>query len=1524
MQHEATPETGLYDPAYEHDACGVGFVCHLSGEPTHRIVRQGLEILENLDHRGACGCDEETGDGAGILIQLPHRFLKARCLEEGFRLPGPGEYGAGVVFLPKARTSAAFCKAKVEEIVEAEGQRLLGWRRVPANSDVLGASSGAKEPDVWQVFVGRGEDVSAEGAFERKLYVIRKRLERIIARSDVQDKEVFYVTDLSTRTLVYKGMLTTGQLARYYPDLGDPLVESALAMVHSRFSTNTLPQWKLAHPFRFLCHNGEINTLRGNVNWMNAREALFTSKLFGDDMAKLLPVLDVGASDSATLDNAVELLFHTGRQLPHVIAMMVPEAWERHEEMSEAKRAFYAYHACLMEPWDGPATIPFTDGRFIGAVLDRNGLRPSRYTVTQGGLLVMASEAGVLDIAPEDVAYKGRLQPGRMLLADLEEHRIVPDEEIKERLAARKPYGDWLKENLIELDKLPSPAQRNGHAHVDALPLRTRQRIFGYTREDVRMLLAPMGAGGKEALGSMGDDAPIAVLSDRPRPLYDYFKQLFAQVTNPPLDAIREELVTSLFSYLGREGDLFDEGPGHGRQLRLGGPVLSAEQITQIRALQHPSLRTRTLPMLFDVEAGGDGLEKALNDLCRAASEAIEAGDTILVLSDRDADDKKTPIPALLATAAVHHHLIRKGQRTQAGLVVESGEPREVHHLALLIGYGAGAVHPYLALQTVRHLAEAGEIEDADADAAEKKYIKAAHKGILKVMSKMGISTLQSYQGAQIFEALGVGSRLIRRYFPGTASRLEGIGLDVLAEDARTRHRHAFPGTLPDVPLDLDAGGRYQWRRGGEHHLFNPLTIAKLQQATRDRSPETYKEYADAINDQRRRLGTIRGLLEFKEDERTSVPLDEVEPWMEIVKRFKTGAMSYGSISLETHQALAEAMNEIGGRSNTGEGGEDPQRYARESPRRSRIKQVASGRFGVTSAYLASADEIQIKMAQGAKPGEGGQLPGEKVYPWIAKVRHSTPHVGLISPPPHHDIYSIEDLAQLIHDLKNANPQARISVKLVSEVGVGTIAAGVAKGKADLVLISGHDGGTGASPQTSIAHAGIPWELGLSETHQTLVRNGLRSRIRVECDGQLKTGRDVAVAALLGADEFGFSTAPLVAMGCIMMRKCHLNTCPVGIATQDPELRKKFTGQPEHVVNFFYLVAQELREIMARLGFRTVAEMTGRVDRLQARELVDHPKARHLDLSPILFKADVPEVLRAFDQTEQDHGLDGALDHELIAHAQPALDTGEAIEVHTTLRNINRTVGAMLSHEIARRYGEDGLHEDTILVNLKGSAGQSFGAFGAPGLTLRLEGDANDYFGKGLSGAKLVVYPSKKAAFTAEENIIIGNVALYGATSGEAYVRGQAGERFAVRNSGARAVVEGVGDHGCEYMTGGRVVVLGPTGRNFAAGMSGGIAYVLDRTGIFAEKRCNLEMVELHPVESEEDVHTLRRLVQRHRLYTESERAAWVLEHWQEALALIVKVIPTEYRLALERLEQEAARRDPLTLAGEDGAEVEA
>ncbi len=1511
MHYDFAQPGGLYDPAFEHDACGVGFICNVRGEASHEVVRNGLQILINLDHRGACGCDGSTGDGAGLLIHLPHRFFAARCGELGIDLPAPGQYGAGALFLSKDPVQQAACKAIVEDVVRAEGQHLLGWRKVPVDSRHVGASALALEPDIWQVFVGRGEGVEDAEAFERKLYVIRKLVERAVRQSEMPHRFGFCIASLSSRTFIYKGMLTPGQLAEYYPDLSDPLMESALAMVHSRFSTNTFPRWALAQPFRFLCHNGEINTLRGNVNWMNAREKLFHSARFGEDTAKLLPILDEGASDSAILDQALELLYFTGRELPHAVMMLIPEAWEHHEAMSDEKKAFYEYHACQMEPWDGPATIPFTDGRYIGAVLDRNGLRPSRYTVTKDGFVILASETGVLEVDPANVEAKGRLQPGRMFLVDLEEGRIISDEEIKSRISRRRPYRQWLDENLVHLDDLPEAAPApalEGNALVQA------QRRFGYTREDLRLLLAPMAVDAKEALGSMGDDTPLAVLTDRPRLLYDYFKQLFAQVTNPPLDAIREELVTSIFTTLGAERDLFQESPLHCHQLSLTQPVLTERDLAKVQACDDVHMRAKILPTFFNLTRGGEGLQEALHALCEAAAEAVRDGHTILVLSDRKRavfsegdgvyvlQQEQAPLPALLATGAVHHHLIKEGLRTLCGLVIETGEAREVHHLALLIGYGAGAITPYLALDTLRTMAADGHLGDVTPDEAVKNYVKATGKGILKVMSKMGISTLQSYRGAQIFEAVGLGQGVIDRCFAGTPSRLGGVGFDVLAEEVRQRHEAA------DVEIEhaaeLSPGGRYQWRRGGEHHQYQPLTIAKLQHATRSRDAATYAEFSALIDEHNRQHGTLRGLLDLVPAE-TAIPLDEVEPWTEIVKRFKTGAMSYGSISQETHETLAIAMNRLGGRNNTGEGGEDPERYARDNPRRSRIKQVASGRFGVTIGYLTSADEIQIKMAQGAKPGEGGQLPGKKVYPWIAKTRHSTPYVGLISPPPHHDIYSIEDLAQLIHDLKNANPQARISVKLVSEVGVGTIAAGVAKGKADVVLISGYDGGTGASPQTSVAHAGLPWELGLAETHQTLVRNGLRSRIVVECDGQLKTGRDVAVACLLGADEFGFSTAPLVALGCIMMRKCHLNTCPVGIATQDPELRRKFSGQPEHVVNYFYLVANELREIMASLGFRTLEEMVGRVDRLREREDAGAWKARHLDLSPILHRAEVPDLLKPFAADTQDHGLYGALDHRLIELARPALDHAERVDLEVEIRNINRTVGTMLSAEVAKRYGEEGLPEDTIRLHCNGSAGQSFFAFGAPGLTAHIHGDANDYFGKGLSGAKLILEPPVGATFRPHEQVIVGNVALYGATSGEVYVRGRAGERFAVRNSGALAVVEGVGDHGCEYMTGGRVVVLGPTGRNFAAGMSGGIAYVLDGTWDFRRNRYNNEMVELLDVTEPEEVAELRRLIEDHHRYTGSIVAEWVLEHWEDARREFVKVLPIEYRNALRRLAEE-------------------
>ena len=1280
---------------------------------------------------------------------------------------------------------------------------------------------------------------------------------------------------------------------------------SALALVHARFSTNTMPEWTLAHPFRFIAHNGEINTLRGNRNALRARQALFASPHFGD-LEAVLPVVEEGASDSATLDAAVELLVHAGRSLPHAMMMLVPEAWEHDDRLPDDRRAFYEYHAALMEPWDGPATIPFTDGRYVGAVLDRNGLRPSRYLVTTDGLVVLASEAGVLDVPPARIAHRGRLQPGRMLLIDLAEHRIVPDEEVKDGLARRRPYRAWLDAHRVSLGALPAAGAPG--AALDAAALRRRQRLFGYTREDERLLLPPMARAGTEALGSMGDDTPLAVLSDRPRLLYDYFRQGFAQVTNPPLDALREALVTSLMMPLGAGQNLLDETPLHARVLWLDQPILTPADLARIRACDRPGFRSATLPILFPAErADGDALEAALDALGARAAEAVRGGVEILILSDEGAGAAHVPIPALLATAAVHHHLIREGLRARCGLVVESGEPREVHHFALLIGYGAQAVCPTLALQTAPHVAGAG----ASPGEAAARYVRAVGKGLLKVMSKMGISTLRSYAGAQIFEAVGLAEAVVARCFTGTPSRIGGVGLGVLAEEARRRHAHAFP---PAVLADdgLDVGGRYQWRRGGERHGFDPLAVAHLQQAVREDHYDTYAAFAARVNDGARPT-TLRGLLDFDTEGATPVPLDEVEPWTEIVRRFKTGAMSYGSLGQEAHEALAEAMNRLGGRSNTGEGGENPARYDPAHPARSRIKQVASGRFGVTISYLASADEIQIKMAQGAKPGEGGQLPAEKVLPWIARTRHSTPYVGLISPPPHHDIYSIEDLAQLIHDLKNANPQARISVKLVATAGVGTIAAGVAKGKADVILISGSDGGTGASPQTSIAHAGLPWELGLGETHQTLVRHGLRSRVRLECDGRLQTGRDVAIAALLGADEFGFATAPLVAMGCIMMRKCHLNTCPVGIATQNPALRRHFSGTPEHVINYFHFVAEELRRLMARLGFRTLDAMVGRTDRLRPHPHVDHWKARHLDLGRLLHRPETPALLAGFRTDGQDHGLDGALDHWLLAEARDALDHAAPVTIDVPLRNTNRTVGTMLSAEIVRRHGAAGLPDGTVALRCRGAAGQSFLAFGAPGIEARVEGEANDYLGKGLSGARLVVVPPPGATFDAHHQIIAGNVALYGATSGEAYLRGQAGERFAVRNSGAAAVVEGVGDHGCEYMTGGRVVVLGPTGRNFAAGMSGGIAYVLDGTWDFRHGRCNRAMVELQPVEAPEDREELRALVAAHYRHTGSVVAGWVLHHWEQALREFVKVLPVEYRNALLRLEREAdASTEPL------------
>ena len=1495
-------DMGLYDPRFEHDACGIGLICHIKGRKSHDIIRNGLQILENLTHRGACGCDETTGDGAGILMQMPHEFLRSCCQDLDIRLPDEGNYACGLVFLPRNADQRQHLIRRFETVVREEGQVFLGWRKVPVASAALGTLARSQEPVIYQIFVGRGPDILDTPHFERKLFIIRKVMEGFARQVNPGHGTLFHVPSLSSRTLVYKGMLLADQMTAYFPDLSREKMVSALALVHQRYSTNTFPTWDLAHPFRFICHNGEINTLRGNVNGLNARQAMFKSELFGDDIAKLFPVATPGASDSAVFDNAVELLYHTGRSLPHAIMMMIPEAWQNHQTMSDEKKAFYEYHACLMEPWDGPAAIVFSDGTSAGAVLDRNGLRPSRYTITRDDLVIMASETGVLKIPPENVRLKGRLMPGRMFLVDTGKGRIVDDDEIKHEICGSKPYRRWLNQNLTTFAQLPDPIEKPA---ADTEPLLTRQLAFGYSEEDLRIILAPMSQTAKEPIGSMGDDIPPAVLSDKPRLLYDYFRQLFAQVTNPPLDAIREELVTSLVTTIGAERDLFQETPEHCRQLKLDGPILSSSQYTRLRAIDRNDLRVATVTTLFPVEEGGRGLERRLNELCRNAARAVEQGASLLILSDRGVNERQAPIPALMATSAVHHHLIAEELRTRCGLVIDTGEAREVHHFCCLIGYGAGAVHPYLAFDTVTDMTANGNLGDIDASTAIVNYIKALEKGILKVMSKMGISTLQSYRGAQIFECVGLDATVIDRYFIGTASRISGGDINLIAREISLRHRSAYPDLVIPSARHLDPGGKYKWRRNGESHQYTPLTIARLQQAVRREDRAAWKDFTEHVNHQNRREGLLRGLFDFVENS-PSVPLDAVEPWTEIVKRFKTGAMSYGSISRETHETLAVAMNRIGGKSNSGEGGEDPDRYLPDANgdwRNSAIKQVASGRFGVTGAYLAHATDLQIKMAQGAKPGEGGQLPGFKVYPWIAKTRHSTPYVGLISPPPHHDIYSIEDLAQLIHDLKNANPRARINVKLVSEVGVGTVAAGVAKGKADLILISGESGGTGASPQGSIRYAGMPWELGLAEAQQTLLLNGLRSRVVLECDGQLKTARDVAIACLLGAEEFGFGTISLVALGCVMMRVCHLNTCPVGIATQDPELRKKFAGKPEHLINLMRYLAEDLREIMARLGFRRVTEMIGRVDKLEMAPAIHHWKARGLDFSKILYRPEMPESIAATCRIqEQDHGLENALDNSLIQRCRTALDHGQHVDLDLRLQNTDRTVGTLLSYEISRRYGEKGLAADTITIRASGSAGQSFCAFGAPGLTVHLRGDANDYFGKGLSGAKLTIRPPEGSRFAAEENIIIGNVAFYGATSGEAYVRGVAGERFCVRNSGVNAVVEGVGDHGCEYMTGGRVVVLGPTGRNFAAGMSGGIAYVFDGTGHFADRCCNLEMVDLDEL-AENDLRLLRTLIENHHRYTQSTIAGHILADWDKSVSEIIKVIPVEYKRALREME---------------------
>ena len=1497
---------GLYDPCFEHDSCGVGVVASIKGVRSHDIIQKGLQVLINLGHRGACGSDPKTGDGAGILLQMPHEFFRKVCQELGIALPGLGEYGVGMVFLPQDSDQRQTCEGIFERIVQEEGQLLLGWRDVPVDDGVIGDHARNVQPRMRQIFIGKGPQTTYEAHLGRKLYVIRKRVEQAIKESGIEDAETFYIPSLFTNRIVYKGLLMAQQISGFYKDLADPDVVSSFALVHSRFSTNTLGSWKLAHPYRFLLHNGEINTLRGNLNWMVARQAMFSSPLFGDDIKKLFPIIAPGQSDTACIDNALELLLATGRSLPHCMMMLIPEAWGDHIEMSPEKKAFYQYHSCLMEPWDGPALMAITDGIRVGAILDRNGLRPFRYLVTRDDLLVMASEVGVLDIPPEDVLYKARLQPGRMFLLDPAQGRIIEDEEIKGELSRRRPYGEWLAENEVTLDQLPDAP--TFHA-TDYDTLLMRQQVFGYTLEDLRMIMEPMASTGGEPVGSMGNDAALAVLSHRPQLLFNYFKQLFAQVTNPPLDAIREELVTSTESYIGSEQNLFEEAPKHCHQLRLKEPALTNDELEKIRNIGVGNIKATTLSTLFDLDDGEGALEKALEEICRGASQAIEDGHSILVLSDRGLDAHHAPIPSLLATSAVHHHLIREGTRTKVGLVVESGEPREVAHFALLVGYGAGAVNPYLAFETLEDLVRQQALTNgAGTEKAQKNYIKAIHKGVVKVMSKMGISTIQGYRGAQIFEAVGLSQGLVNRYFTWTSSRVGGIGLEVIEEEARRRHARAYPDRKIAESLELDVGGAYLWRHDGEYHMYNPDTIAQLQYGVRTGSYETYREFAALIDDRDKSMATLRGLLDFKTlDE--PIPLEEVEPTSQIVKRFATGAISLGSISREAHETLAIAMNRMGARSNTGEGGEDYRRFTPDSngdSRNSAMKQVASGRFGVTSNYLINATDLQIKMAQGSKPGEGGQLPGHKVDEYIGWIRHSTPGVELISPPPHHDIYSIEDLAQLIYDLKYANPQARIHVKLVAEVGVGTIAAGVSKGHGDVVLISGDSGGTGASPESSIKHAGLPWELGVAETQQVLVMNDLRGRIVVQTDGQLKTGRDVAIACLLGAEEFGFSTAPLISLGCIMLRKCHLNTCSVGIATQDPELRKKFAGQPEHLINYFFFVAEHLREIMAQMGFRTVNEMVGRVDKLESYKAIEHWKAKGLDLSSLLHKPEMPEWVATYHCQEQDHGLDKALDHKLIELSRKALGEKTPVKAELPIQNNQRTVGAMLSGLISKRYGEEGLPDGTIQIKFRGSAGQSFGAFLARGVSLTLEGDANDYYAKGLSGGRLVVYPPRGSKFAPEENIIVGNVVLYGATGGKAFIRGVAGERFAVRNSGAEAVVEGVGDHGCEYMTEGVVVVLGRTGRNFAAGMSGGLAYILNEDGGF-QRRCNQEMVDLEPVVEKEDINTLRSLIQEHLEATGSTKAQRVLLAWDEMLPKFVKIFPRAYKRVLE----ERRRRNP-------------
>ena len=1501
-------DQGLYLSEFEHENCGAGFICNLNGEKTNQIIHDALEILVKLEHRGGVSADGKTGDGAGLLIDIPHIYFKRVC---DFTIPNQREYAVGMVFLPKVSNQYDFCKTTFENELKIQGLAILGWREVPVDSCQLGEIALASEPNIEQLFIGKTDKID-EATFKAKLYAARKIAEHTIRKSKISESNYFYIPSLSITTIIYKGIIMPEDIGPYYKDLQEIDLVTRLALVHQRFSTNTMPTWELAQPFRHMCQNGEINTLRGNVSRMRVREEIMKSDVFGPQIDKLFPIILPGKSDSASMDMVVELLTHTGRSLPEIMMMMIPEAWEKHKTMSKERKAFYEYNGCIMEPWDGPASVPFTDGDYIGALLDRNGLRPSRYTVTKSGKLIMSSEIGVVDVAPEDVKEHGRLEPGKMFLVDMNKGRIIEDEEIKSKIVSERPYQEWLDKTRLHLKDVPYASET---CPIESIDIKTRQRLFNYTFEDIQEVITPMALAGKEALGSMGTDTPLAVLSDRPQLISNYFKQLFAQVTNPPLDGIREEIVTDISLNLGKDRNIFSITERQCRKLRIQNPVISNADLEKIRSIDIESFKAETIEMLYSKSKGLNGLEDALDNIVIQVEKALEKKNNIIILSDRGISQELAPIPALLACSFVNHQLNRLRKRSYFDIIIESAEPREPHHFATLFGYGASAVNPYMVNEIIRMQVKEGFITGIDEQKAVDNFNTAIGKGILKVMNKIGISTLHSYRGSQIFEIVGFNSQFVEKYFPYTASRIEGIGLYEIEKEIDQRYKQAYPDNKINKNLSLNIGGDYRWRRNGERHLFNPTTVSKLQQAVRLSDQDSYDVYANAINEQAESLMTIRGLFEF--DNLDPIPLEEVEDWTEIVKRFKTGAMSYGSISREAHENLAIAMNRIGGKSNSGEGGEDRKRFQKDingDSRNSAIKQVASGRFGVTSHYLTNAKEIQIKMAQGAKPGEGGQLPGYKVLPWIAAARNSTPFVGLISPPPHHDIYSIEDLAQLIFDLKNANREARINVKLVSEVGVGTIAAGVAKAKADVVLISGYDGGTGASPLTSLKHAGLPWELGLAEAQQTLVMNSLRSRIVVECDGQLKTGRDVAIAALLGAEEFGFATAPLVASGCIMMRKCHLNTCPVGIATQDKELRKNFKGTPEHVINFFFYVAEELRKIMAQLGFRTLAEMVGQTHKINSNKAIKHYKAKGLDLSSILHRPTAYKSMIVKNTEEQDHNLENVLDFTILKDSHRALYRKEKMNLAYPIKNTNRTVGAIISNEISKIYGHLGLPEDTLNINFTGSAGQSFGAFGAFGLTFILEGNTNDYLGKGLSGAKLIIKKPAKADFLAENNIIVGNVCLFGAVNGQAYINGIAGERFAVRNSGATAVVEGVGDHCCEYMTGGKVIVMGKTGRNFAAGMSGGIAYVYDPENKFSNGLCNTETIEFENI-SEEDAAELKAIIEKHVLYTESKKGARLLADWNASLDNFVKVMPTEYKRALKRLATEEPMFEELTKA---------